>query len=55
MTNEQKTQIEQQHNVYVHDNGTMFTTGEREDEYGWMNIPEEWINETTSKGENNAF
>ena len=38
-------EIEVEHNVYVDIDTMSYTNGEREDVYGWMPIPEEWINE----------
>lgn len=43
ITLDQATQIEQQHNVYVDADTMMYTNGAREDTYGWMPIPQNWI------------
>lgn len=45
MRQDTATAIEQQHNVYVDAETEMYTHGEREDEYGWMPVPQEWIDE----------
>lgn len=34
--------IEIRHNVYVDAESEMYTTGNRDDETGWMPIPDEW-------------
>jgi len=43
MDKEKAQEIEQEHNVYVDANMEMYTNGERNDNYGWMPIPEEWL------------
>lgn len=45
MDQEIRKYIEQEHNVYISENGEYYTRGDREDTYGWVPIPEEWIEE----------
>ena len=40
-----KKYIEQRHNVWVSDDGQAYTTGEKDDVYGWQPLPKEWIEE----------
>ena len=42
----QAEQIEKDHNVYVDASAEMYTTVSRDDAYGWLPVPEEWIEET---------
>lgn len=46
LTKEQAEQIEQTHNVIVDARTGMYTTGDRNDTYGWQPVPAEWIKET---------
>jgi hypothetical protein len=43
MQDEIRKQIEQDHNVYVSDNGHYYTHGQREDLYGWEPLPGDWV------------
>ena len=43
MEKEQAEQIEKDHNVYVDADTDMYTNGERDDTYGWMAIPVDWL------------
>jgi hypothetical protein len=37
--------IEKEHNVCVDPEIDMFTTGDRSDDYGWMPVPQQWIDD----------
>lgn len=45
MTQEQANIIEQERNIIIDAESEMCTTGEREDDYGWQPVPNEWIAE----------
>ena len=45
LTAEQAICLEQAHNVYIDVTSLMYTTGNRNDEYGWSPVPTAWIEE----------
>lgn len=35
--------IEKEHNVTIDLTADMYTTGDIDDDYGWMPVPQEWV------------
>ena len=45
MLNQGQTKhLEIEHNIHIDIESMQYTTGERDDDYGWAPIPQEWIN-----------
>jgi len=48
LTEDQIVKLEQQHNVYIDRKTQQYNVGSGYDaEYGWMSLPDEWIEEVT--------
>lgn len=45
MENHIRDYIEKEHNVIASSDGEYFTTGDEMDDYGWMPMPSEWVEE----------
>ena len=46
ITAEQARRLERERNVYIDIETASYTTGERDDEYGWLPVPGDWLEET---------
>lgn len=51
LTQEQALQMERLQNVYIDIDNEMYTRGDRDYQYGWAPIPQEWIAEIENIGE----